>query len=189
MKVDFSYAFAPPHRVPVAIPDSSHKTLLDAEPGKLTFSWTYEDLTNRYVGAYMVPPTPWLITTVPEIDGQAFSDSTWTRADGWRPILVNTYDDERGSFEIVAAGGTTAAVMRVRVTNITDKPQQFAVHCETASQWARGFNPAWIGLDGPDVLCAGWRDRGDRILAFAHGADEYIVTLSLIHISEPTRPY
>ena len=44
--VNFNYAFAPPHRITVALPDSSNKTLLDAMPGKLRMSWTYEDLLN-----------------------------------------------------------------------------------------------------------------------------------------------
>ncbi|MFQ8804479.1 MAG: hypothetical protein ACLR8Y_04285 [Alistipes indistinctus] len=39
--VNFFYAFTTPHRMTVALPDSSDKTLLDAEDGKLTVSWTY----------------------------------------------------------------------------------------------------------------------------------------------------
>jgi len=43
-KVDFSYAFAPPHRITVARPSANEKTLLDLEPGSLTAGWTYDDL-------------------------------------------------------------------------------------------------------------------------------------------------
>ena len=42
--VNFFYAFTTPHRMTVALPDSSDKTLLDAEDGKLTVSWTYDNL-------------------------------------------------------------------------------------------------------------------------------------------------
>jgi hypothetical protein len=37
-RVDFGYAFAPPHRMAVARPEASEKTLLDVEPGFLTVS-------------------------------------------------------------------------------------------------------------------------------------------------------
>ena len=51
-KVDFSYAFAPPHRITVAAPSSSNKTLLDLEPGSLTAHWTYDDLRGLPLGDF-----------------------------------------------------------------------------------------------------------------------------------------
>ena len=54
--VDFKYAFAPPHRITVALPDSSNKTLLDATPGKLEMSWTYEDLIYYSFKSFWTPP-------------------------------------------------------------------------------------------------------------------------------------
>lgn len=44
--VNFFYAFTTPHRMTVALPDSSDKTLLDAEDGKLTVSWTMTTWTS-----------------------------------------------------------------------------------------------------------------------------------------------
>jgi hypothetical protein len=45
-RVDFAYAFAPPHRITIGRPGASEKTLLDVEPGSLTVSWSYEDLRD-----------------------------------------------------------------------------------------------------------------------------------------------
>lgn len=41
-KVDFSYAFATPHRVTAGRPDASDRTLLDLQPGSLRMAWTYD---------------------------------------------------------------------------------------------------------------------------------------------------
>ena len=39
-KVDFSYAFATPHRITIGRPDASDRTLLDLQPGSLGMKWT-----------------------------------------------------------------------------------------------------------------------------------------------------
>ena len=57
-KVDFSYAFATPHRLTVGRPDSSDRTLLDLRPGSLRMAWTYEDLTHYPLAAFVTPAWP-----------------------------------------------------------------------------------------------------------------------------------
>ena len=54
-KVDFSYAFATPHRITVGRPDSSDRTLLDLQPGSLRMAWTYEDLSRPATYGLMPP--------------------------------------------------------------------------------------------------------------------------------------
>ena len=44
-KVDFSYAFATPHRITIGRPDASDRTLLDLQPGSLRMAWSYENLS------------------------------------------------------------------------------------------------------------------------------------------------
>ena len=91
--VSFHYAFAPPHRITVALPDSSNKTLLDAMPGKLLMSWTYENLIYYSFNSYSYPPTKWKVVIEPQIDGHPFAQSKWERARGYLPVLKNTYHD------------------------------------------------------------------------------------------------
>src|SRR5208282_6568355 len=78
--VSFRYAFAPPHRITVALPDSSNKTLLDAMPGKLLMSWTYENLIYYSFNSFWTPPTKWKLVIQPQLDGHPFAQSQWGRA-------------------------------------------------------------------------------------------------------------
>ena len=68
-RIDFSYAFAPPHRMTVARPDSSDKTLLDLEPGVLRIVWSYDNLLNLPFGAFVTPPAVWSVKVGPQVDG------------------------------------------------------------------------------------------------------------------------
>ena len=54
-KVDFSYAFATPHRITEGRPDSSDRTLLDLQAGSLRMVWTYEDLTRYPLATGTIP--------------------------------------------------------------------------------------------------------------------------------------
>ena len=81
--VDFSYAFATPHRLTVGRPDSSDRTLLDLQQGWLRMAWTYEDLTHYPLAAFATPATAWDIRITPQLDGKAFAKTRWTRLDGF----------------------------------------------------------------------------------------------------------
>jgi len=69
----------------VALPDSSDKTLLDAEDGKLTVSWTYDNLDFYPYDSMREIKANWRIEIVPQLNGRPFGHSTWTRAMGGRP--------------------------------------------------------------------------------------------------------
>ena len=90
--VNFFYAFTTPHRMTVALPDSSDKTLLDAEDGKLTVSWTYDNLDFYPYDSMREIKANWRIEIVPQLNGRPFGHSTWTRAMGWLPVLENRYE-------------------------------------------------------------------------------------------------
>lgn len=92
-RVDFGYAFAPPHRMTVARPEASEKTLLDVEPGLLTMSWSYDDLRSMPLATFKAPRTEWRVRLQPEIDGKPFGQSYWKRGGGYLPLLVNDYGD------------------------------------------------------------------------------------------------
>ena len=172
MQVDFGYAFATPHRLTVALPDSSDKTLLDAQIGLLRMSWTYDNLLDKPLAAFVTPRTGWEVLFKPELDGQPFTRSEWRRAEGWLPVLENVYDGEGAVLRMEVVGGASAAIIRVEVENLDTKPRRLALRCERPGGWS-GYNPAWVqGEWDHDVLLAGWADRADRIVIFAVGGDE-----------------
>ena len=173
-KVDFSYAFATPHRITVGRPDSSDRTLLDLQPGSLRMAWTYDHLAMSQfpLNAFKTPKTDWDIRITPQIDGHGFTRSRWTRLDGMLPGLENVYDDKAGCVRLEVIGGTTAAVVRVEIAAADSQPHQVVLRCESA-RW--GENPGWVepAQYAGDNLVAGWNERADRVLVLGLNADTY----------------
>lgn len=172
MTVDFGYAFSTPHRLTAALPDSSDKTLLDANPGFLRMAWSYDNLRDKPLAALVLPKTEWEVNITPELDGRPFKQSSWTRAEGWLPVLENSYEDSSVTVRLEVVGGATAAMVRVEIANNGRKARRVALRCEKPGKWS-GQNPAWVQPEwNADVLLAGWMDRADRIIVFALGGDE-----------------
>jgi len=174
-KVDFSYAFAPPHRITVGRPDACDRTLLDLRPGNLRMSWTYDNLSmaNYLPLTFRTPPTLWSIQITPQIDGKPISQSRWTRSEGVLPGLENVYEEASGSVRLDALSGMTAALVRIEIVNTDSNSHQFTIHCD--SDGSRCENPAWLDVTQylGDNLQAGWSDRADRVLILGLGADAY----------------
>ena len=171
-RVDFSYAFATPHRITVGRPDSSDRTLLDCQPGSLRMAWTYDDLKSYPLASFRTPPTLWDLRIALHLDGQALGKSRWRRVDGHLPALENVYEDSRGTARLEAVGAATAAIVRIDLANTDAKPHRFALRCDSQN-W--GENPAWVdaGRWVGDNLVAGWNDRADRVLVLGVGAEAY----------------
>lgn len=170
--VDFGYAFATPHRMTVARPDSSDKTLLDLEPGSLRLGWTYENLLDIPVASFVTPPAVWGVRITPQLGGKPFEKSAWTRAGGYLPILENTYTDAHAAVRLDVAGGANAALVRVTMTNPGAEPVTVRLNCDSQRGFF-GYNPAYVDAGRPnDCLLAGWGDRADRVIILALGADE-----------------
>jgi len=179
-KVDFSYAFSTPHRMTVARPDSSDKTLLDVEPGVLRMAWSYENLLSLPFGAFQTPQANWSVKLQPQINGQAFGKSEWTRAGGFLPILSNTYEETKGKMILEVTGGATAAVVKVTMQNLGTENARFSLVCESQRGFF-GYNPAFVDPVRPsDCLLAGWGARADRIIVLAPGADGYSIKGAVI---------
>jgi hypothetical protein len=174
-RVDFGYAFAPPHRMTVARPEASEKTLLDVEPGSLTVSWSYDDLRQTPLAVFKTPRTDWRVKVQPLLDGKPFSHSAWKRGGGFLPLLENEYREAAGSIRLDAIGGTDAALVRVTLHNADSHEHHFAVRCEVQDGWV-AHNAAWMetGRD-PDALLACQNERADRVLLFGLGGAEYPV--------------
>jgi len=172
MRVDFGYAFATPHRLTVALPDSSDKTLLDCQPEFLRLAWTYDDLRNKPLAACTAPRTNWELRLTAELDGKPLPLHGWRRAEGWLPVLGATFGKGQVRIQLEIAGGSSAAIARLDAANDDRKPHRLVLRCEKPGGWA-GCNPAWVQPDwDADVLLAGWQDRADRVIVFAVGGDE-----------------
>lgn len=171
MCVDFSYAFAAPHRLTAALPDSSSKTLLDAYPDHIRMAWSYDNLLQKPLGSFVTPRTEWDVNLTMRLDGAPFARSRWTRVDGWLPGLVYTCESDQAAVQLDILGGSTAALVRIQLQNHTGQPRRFGLCCEKPGAWA-GYNPAWVDTEAEsDVLLAGWAARADRVLILAVGAD------------------
>ncbi len=178
--VDFGYAFDYPHRVTVALPDSSNKTLVDCEPGVVTLSWSYDNLLSFPVANFFGPTVQWKVALHPEVDGVRLTQSSWSRLEGWMPALVAEFPGGAVRTTLEVVGGNRAALVRVTFTN-TDAAQAHTagVHCAVGDNW-RGVNPAGVDPGLPanacDALIAGWRARADRVLIAGLGGDDYQVS-------------
>jgi hypothetical protein len=182
-RVDFGYAFAPPHRMTVARPDASEKTLLDVEPGLLTISWSYEDLRNAPLATFKPPRTEWRVQVVPQIDGHPLADSRWKRGERSLPLLENEYRGQEGSVLLQVIGAEGAALARVSLVNTSSSVHRFTVRCEVQKGWV-AHNAAWMdaGRD-PGALLAAFSERPDRVLLFGLDAPEYAVAAKSITLA------
>ena len=173
-KVDFSYAFAAPHRITIGRPSASDRTILDLQPGSLRMAWTYDNLAMKHFAplSFRTPPTLWSVQVTPQLDGKPLAKSRWSRLDGVLPALENVYEAPAGSVRLEAIGGQTAALVRVVVANTDAKEHQFVVRCDSGS-W--GENAAWLDPKQHvgDNVQAGWNERADRVLVLGLGADGY----------------
>jgi hypothetical protein len=178
--VSFKYAFAPPHRITVALPDSSNKTLLDAMPGKLLMSWTYENLIYYSFNSFMTPPTKWKVNIEPQIDRHPFAQGKWERVRGYLPVLRNTYHDDGGALTLEIAGGVTAAIGKITLANSSTHSETMTLRCAVPGNWT-GYNPAWVDHQAAaDHLLAGWQAPADQVVILGIGADEYPVAAATV---------
>jgi hypothetical protein len=176
-KINYSYSFGTPHRLTVTRPDSSVKTILDVDNGGFHMKWTYENLTQYPTGAYAIPSLPWAMRFEPKLEGKPFSAAKWTRLNGYLPILENTYMDTRGQMTLTAAGGKTAAIVKVKLENTGETVRKFSLDCRKSGR--AGLNLAWGDSRLPDnALVAGYYDRSDRMLLFGIGADNYRISMT-----------
>lgn len=166
--VDFAYAFGYPHRVTAALPDSSHKTLIDCYPDHLWLGWTYEDLTRCPLGALIVPHTDWKVSIWPEVDGQRLSKSSWSRIEGCLPACRQSYDTtRRGSLDFDVVGGSRAAVVRISIANLDSIPHRYSV---VLTGVGHHKVPAWWDDSiPPDHMMCAYNERADRVMVLIAG--------------------
>lgn len=143
-RVDFSHAFAPPHRITVAPPDSGDKTLVDCEPGLVSLSWSYDTLLDFSVANFHGPLTQWKLDFQAVIDGRKVEQNTWRRLDDWLPGLAAAFIHPAVRTTIEVIGAQRAAIMRVEFTNLDRQAAHRAtLECSVPGNW-RGVLPAFV---------------------------------------------
>ncbi len=141
--VNFFYSFATPHRLTVALPDNSNKTLLDLYKGKLEISWTYDNLVYYPFDAFRVPRTDWKLSIQPLINDKPFSESTWERSEGYLPVLKNSYTDKDVTVVLEVSGADSAAIVKIILNNNSTISQRIKIPVVCPGGW-KGYNP---GMD------------------------------------------
>jgi len=172
-KVDFSYAFGMPHRLTVALPDSSDKTLLDVRPDCLSMSWSYDDLRHTPLASYLAVRTSWYMNVWPELDGKKLPSTHYGRAENSLPVLDINFEGDHGSVKLETVGGKTAAITKIELINNDVSEHQFSLVSDV-----NGFGevPGYVEKKlATDYILAGWGDAADRVLVLGIGAQEFPV--------------
>lgn len=173
--VNFFYSFAAPHRLTVALPDNSNKTLLNLTPGNLEISWTYDNLVYFPFDAFRIPRTDWKLTIQPLINEKPFVESRWERSEGYLPVLKNTYSNKDATVILEVSGADSAGIVKISLKNKSDFPQRIKLPVICPGGW-KGYNPGWIDNTLPtDYLLAGWNAPADKIIILGIGADKFPV--------------
>lgn len=187
-RVDFSYSFGMPHRITVALPDSSSKTIIDVHKDRLSMRWTYGDLLSIPPLAYMALGSDWQADFWPEIDGKRIGTPSYSRADGFLPVIQCTYKDKNGTVRIEIVGGSSAAIARIDAENTSNKFHRFGLKFEV-QKGGHGEVPGYVEEGEPlDYVTAGWHERADRILAIALGGEHPRLTSQTIAIEWDLKP-
>ena len=163
MQVDFSYAFATPHRLTIALPDSSNKTLLDVSPDHLRMAWSYDNLVNKPLAAFMTPRTEWEVLIRPMLDGKAMFSGDWQRGEGWLPVLEQVYVVDGIKLRLEVVGGAIAAMVRVEVENQDVVPHWIELQCEKPGTLLGTTQP---GCNPIGIMMSCWQAGQNGLTAF-----------------------
>ncbi|NLV74959.1 MAG: hypothetical protein GXY52_09830 [Chloroflexi bacterium] len=167
-QVDFSYAFGAPHRVTVAMPDSSHKTLVDCTPDKLWLGWTYQDCTSFPLGALITPRTDWKVDIWPEADGQRLKAVSWQRIEGALPSAQQLYQSDLGEVLFEVVGAEQEALVRVQVRNTSADQHTYQVVLVGVGH--HKVPATWDERVPPDHMMCAYNERADRVMVLIEGA-------------------
>lgn len=174
-KVDFSHAFAPPHRLTVCLPDSSDKTIINCLPDRLWVGWTYENLIGAPIAAYQPVISKWGVTLIPSVDGKPLPKYEWKRSEGFLPALDARYSGDDGSVAVEVTGCKSAAAMKISVANTSSVPHRYELKCEG------GVGP-WPGAPDWTVVNRNWTDRAlpaDALIAIGNGRSNRLLVAAL----------
>ncbi|HOP10390.1 MAG TPA: hypothetical protein PK629_02760 [Oscillospiraceae bacterium] len=172
-KVDFSYAFAPPHRITLSLPSGSDKILTDISKNSIKFSFSYHSLLNSVYNAYQTPAIERAVEYTVLIDGKKVEFNSWRRAKDGTPAFHAAIDAEGVLVEFYGIAAGEGAVIRIRADSADGKAHALTVIGEAIKGSGFIHNPAWVdGKNANILICLQW-DRSDRIISMFRGADRY----------------
>lgn len=177
-KVDYSHAFAPPHRITLSKPAGSMKTLVDLYPDLLKLSWSYYSLKDQPVNIWSPPSIDWGLTITLGVDGYSIPLTSWKRlsdrlpgfeayaqADGYQCMIRGIATEHGDAIEMLWENQSTQELMTEVVIE------------HTTGGWVVS-NPAWIDGENPNCLMAMQNEHPDRLLAICFGAQAYPIIMT-----------
>lgn len=160
--VTFHHAFSVPHRLCVALPDASRKTLLDAETDQVVMSWADGDTRKNPLGAYLMLHTDWTVRFTAEANGKPMRGVHWQRTDQWIPSFYYRWELEGAAVTMEVTATCKGDVIRLSAYNGTGTPVSAGVYAFVA---ANVVNMKWADFDYDYSICTPiWGDRGDRMV-------------------------
>lgn len=177
-KVDYSFSFAPRHRITLSRPQASMKTLADIAPESLQLSWSYQSLAEMPVNIWHVPPVSWGLQVTLFLNGEPMTFSSWKRPENRLPGLCLQAERNGVFCNICGMAAESGDVFKIVWQNTGAEPVTAEVSVEhNIGGWVIS-NPAWIDGNHPNILLTMQDERADRVLAVGVGADEYPIAIS-----------
>ena len=161
-EIDFSYSITPPHRLCISLPESEHKTLLDASLEGVSISWTDGTTKNNPLGAFMPIPAFWNIQLKVYENGTPLRGMRWRRIENWIPALEYSMEGEavRASIKIVPS--EKGDIIRFEALNTGERTA--GVRLEAFVN-GNVVNMKWADFEYPySISTPIFGDRGDRML-------------------------
>ena len=119
---------------------------MDVHADHLGMGWTYGNLLSVPALSYMPLSSNWRANVWSEIDGRKLGKGSYCRAEGFLPVLTNTYNAAEGTVRIEIVGGATAAIARIEAHNTDSKRHRFNV-VFSVSSGSFGEVPGYV-VDG-----------------------------------------
>ncbi len=161
-KVTFHHAFALPHRLCVALPDASRKTLVDADVDQVVVSWADGDTRQNPLGAYRTLRTDWMVRFTAETNGRPMKGVHWQRTEQWIPSFYYRWELDGVVVVMEVTATQKGDVIRLTAQNGTEKPVSAGVYAFVA---ANVVNMKWADFNYEYSICTPiWGDRGDRMV-------------------------
>lgn len=163
-QVDFSYSFAEPHRLTICLPNSSHKTILDASSNQFQMAWSDHDCTEKPLGALVIYPLQWKVNFTAMVDSIQLKGVSWHRESNWIPAFC--YEWEGNDIHIQARIISTEKgdVLLFDASNKGNKTRRITIDGLFCGV---NINLKWQNYNYKyNVITPIAGDRGDRILMF-----------------------
>ncbi len=170
--IDYSYAFAEPHRITLCRPSASEKYIADVSKEKIDLRIAHRTLRD-------IPPLAWKIQP-PEIEAdltvfcgsEAMRFSEWHRMAGGIPCFVANAAERDLAITVTGIATHLGLTIRLFVRNTGHTSQDATTLLQNRKCWVIS-NQGWIDGVNTHLLLALNNGRPDRVVAYGCGADEY----------------